>query len=242
MVCKSIFFGGDDDGLFHYAPEKFGAYILERCRRDFEFDTSRVIAFAKDRLVRACNLLAEMVSNESDLFIEIQLEVLVMLIDTPGSAYQIFVDDDGITFLMSVMASGVGSGLWGIVGHSIVMLEKLCDRTQSAQTILAALKDQLVENLIATTQNVVRLEIPAAMSLAAFVERILPDALVFRTVLDRCGALKVENADRNRLSSTPGLGERWTHLLQLYDERKDFYDAVLRRELRECDNVRFLLT
>ncbi|KLO04095.1 hypothetical protein SCHPADRAFT_947982 [Schizopora paradoxa] len=237
MICKSTFFEGAADGTLRHAPENFGEYLLERCRSQFDLDTARIVALAKDRVVRASSPPTAVIEPDSHLYVEVELEVLGAIIATPGSAHQYFVDEGGIHTLMLIMASGVKGDLWGIVGNSLIVLEKICDRTQSTQAVLAALKNDLVEKLITGTYNYQHFEYVAAESLLAFIERILPDALLFRSNFDRCDALTAGDERREVLCSDPRVGGQWTHLFRVYDERKTFFDKVLRHQLRECDHI-----
>ncbi|KLO04389.1 hypothetical protein SCHPADRAFT_897067 [Schizopora paradoxa] len=229
MYCKTIFFEEAPGGIIRKAPRSFGEYVLERC----VVDRSQTVALAKEHVLRARTPPSGTANNE---FVETQLMVLATLIDTPGPTWKSFIEGGGIEFVMSTMSSGTENEWWGVVGQCAVILDGVCSRSPSTEPILAALKDRLLQNLKAGTQHLSLLKAPAIASLRTLIQRILPDAMLFRSVIDRCAAIKKNRDDFGLLSSDNALADSWSHVIQLYDARRGFYESLIPIKLRRCDN------
>lgn len=234
MKCREVLLADTDD------PLEFSKYFADRCKNRFDLDGSEVVKIAKHRITRSLSPSDSPIQEDRDFYLSLQLGVLSTITNASITIYQEFLKGNGIHDICSIMTYAFNNSLWSVAGHSVGILAGICFRTNGTSSIIAALKNKLIENLVYGTLHYASLERVAGMRLTGFIEQTLPEALIIRDVFVECGALQLDSTFRDKLTSHPILGERWKHLLVLYAERKHIFNTELpvRHDLRKCFNVR----
>ncbi len=133
---------------------------------------------------------------------------------------------------------------WYPVEFCVAILEDVIASTRSLRYCRTALKLKLIECLICATNASEMLNPHGRTSILAFVREILPDLMLFRSVLKCSDGLLQNQATRWALARNADLGEDWSRLFALYDFRNASYSLIPRlsgNERMACGNVRLLV-
>lgn len=235
VSCKHGF-----DGAQVPTDTPFAKYVLERAASHSGVTPARVVALAERRFRRALTRVpTDEDQLESDVHAEMALDVLAIILSTPTAPCDIYRTRRRMRKLMrSVTLANVAQSLC-VLGLTISVLGRICVSSQSPRVLLVALKGELVQFLVAATLGYSTLDPEGREALSVFVSNVLPDALLFSSVFERCGALAMPQKFRQVVLDASPLRDRWNHLFQVYDLEKPHFEGDMRRSLKTCDNVRF---
>lgn len=208
---------------------------------DKETKAKNVIRTALGRIRRA---MSAFMINGEDSVLALHLGVFHFLLLTETSENEarasehplhVALDElGGMGVIKEIMKLGLGHSKWTTVSLGLGIIFCHLNDIRSSNMLKKSLDIGLVELLWEASKTPDRLTEIGLASMAALVREFLPEALILRSVVKGC------SLDGLRSSFADNIDDQWSNILTLYEDRKDLYKTLVRRNGKEsipCANV-----
>ncbi|KLO06284.1 hypothetical protein SCHPADRAFT_895565 [Schizopora paradoxa] len=246
-ILSAIFMELKNEYINHNSGS-FLQFIFERADARGLGDTIIDLQLSRLDMALSCD---EEHNRQYELSIDAHLATLYALVYEQGfigtpRTHKGFIVLGGVQMVMKLLDSSLEHSMWLSSGYCLAIVANILGSSRSQRCISIALTANLVQHLSTGTRAFDRLQDLGRSSIQMLLRDILPDFLLFRSIIKLCDGLNEGGMLRPALRNNSHLKEDWDHLFALYDFRLEAYRSAPRLDGRwrtcghkaDCDDLK----